>query len=204
VNNREIILRYPQFFSESNQETGMPGYYQKASPLPVSPRQREVLEHIVRRRQSPQHHVLRARIILMGSDRFGNEEIAERLSTSRRTVYQWRERWLGEYQHLVEIEAETEADEKALGRAIQFTLSDAPRSGTPAKYSAETVCQMIAVSCEDPSQCGYPISHWTPQALRIEVIRRRIVVDISIRQIGRFLKGGGSQAPSRALLGTSA
>lgn len=181
----------------------MPGYYQKASPLPVSPSQREVLEQIVRRSKSPQHHVLRARIILMGRDGFGNEEIAERLSTSRRTVYQWRERWLGQHEHLLKIEAETGVDEKALLRAIQFTLSDAPRSGTPAKYSAETVCQIIAVSCEDPSKCGYPISHWTPQALRLEIIKRQIVSDISVRHIGRFLKGCGSQTASSALLGTT-
>ena len=58
------------------------------------------------------------------------------------------------------------------------------------------VCQIITVSCEDPSKCGYPLSHWTPQALRLEVIHRQIVSDISVRQIGRFLKGGGSQAAS--------
>lgn len=181
----------------------MPGYYQKASPLPVSPNQRTVLEQIVRRSKSPQHHVLRARIILMGSEGLGNEAVAEKLSTSRRTVYQWRERWLVQHEHLCQIEAETETetDEKALFQAIQSILSDAPRSGTPAKYSAEAVCQMIAVSCEDPEKCGYPISHWTPQTLRKEVIKRKIIKDISIRHIGRFLKGGGSQAASSAVLG---
>ena len=71
-------------------------------------------------------------------------------------------------------------------------LSDAPRPGTPATYPAEIVCQIIAVSCEDPLKCGHPISHWTPQALRLEVIKREMVEDISVRQIGRFLKGGGS------------
>lgn len=185
----------------------MPGYYQKASPLPVSARQRDILEQIVRRPTSPQHHVLRARIILMGREGYGNQEVAETLSTSRRTVYHWRNRWLADQEHLFKVEAETEADEKALSEAILSALSDAPRPGTPPQYSAETVCQIIAVSCEEVSECGYPLSHWTPQVLREEVIKRQIVEDISVRHIGRFLKGGhvvstdekpGIQAKERA------
>lgn len=182
----------------------MPGYYQKASPLPVSLSQRNILGQIVRRSKSPQHHALRARIILLGSDGFGNKQVAEILSTSRRTVYHWRSRWLAAQEHLLKVEVETEADEKALSEVILSTLSDAPRSGTPTTYSAETVCQIIAVSCEDPSKCGYPINHWTPQVLRLEVIKRQIAENISVRHIGRFLKGGGSQAASSAILGKTA
>ena len=102
----------------------MPGYYQKASPLPVSLRQRELLEQIVRRGKSQQQHVTRAQIILLGRDGYGNAQIADRLSISRRTVYHWRTRWLSETDHLSALEAE--ADEKALSEAILSTLSDAP------------------------------------------------------------------------------
>ena len=179
----------------------MPGFYKKASPLPVSQSQREILEQIVRRSKSQQQHVTRAQIILMGRDGFGNEQIADKLSISRRTVYHWRECWLSQTDQLCQIEAE--ADDAALSRAILSTLSDAPRSGAPVTYTAEMVCQIIAVSCENPLECGYPISHWTPQALRLEVIDREIVEDISTRQLGRFLKGGGSKAASSALLGTA-
>ncbi len=179
----------------------MPGYYKKAKALPVSPKEQDLLEQITRRSTSQQHHVTRARIILMAADGSGNQEIADTLSVSRRTVYHWRTRWLEEANKLKEIEAaETE---KVLSRAILSTLSDAPRPGGPVTYNAETVCQIISVSCEDPEKCGHPISHWTPQALRLEVIDRGIVTDISVRQIGRFLKGGGSKAASGALLGTS-
>ena len=134
---------------------------------------------------------------------FGNQQIADDLHIDRKTVYHWRERWLSQVVHLGQIEAEAEADD-ALSEAIVSFLSDAPRSGTPTTYSAETVCQIIAVSCEDPAKSGYPISHWTPQALRLEVIKRKIVADISVRHIGRFLKGSGSQAASSALLGKTA
>jgi len=168
----------------------MPGYYRKASALPVSQCQREILEQIIRRSKSQQQHVTRAQIVLMGSDGFGNEQIADTLSITRRTVYHWRERWQSQTDHLCQIEVE--ADEKALSEATLSTLSDAPRPGVPVTYSAEMVCQIIAVSCEDPLECGYPISHWTPQALRLEVIKRDIVTDISPRSVGRFLKGGRS------------
>ena len=195
----------------------MPGYYKKARALPVSLRQREVLEQIVRRHKSQQQHVKpacrdgrgagrRAQIILLGGDGFGNGQIADELHIDRKTVYHWRKRWLSQIDQLGQIEAEAEAED-ALSKAIVSFLSDAPRPGTPVTYSAETVCQIIAVSCEDPSKCGYPLSHWTPQALRLEVIHRQIVSDlpvrctqtgISVRQIGRFLKGGGPACASHA------
>ncbi len=179
----------------------MPGYYQKAKALPVSVRQGEILDQIIRRSKSQQQHVKRAEIIVMGGDGFGNQEIADKLSIDRKRVYHWRKRWLSQTDPLSEIESE--CDDSALSKAILSTLSDAPRSGTPATYSAEIVCQIIAVSCEDPLKCGHPISHWIPQALRLEVIDREIVENISVRQIGRFLKGGGSKAASSALLGTA-
>ena len=180
----------------------MPGYFKKANALPVRVRQREVLEQIVRRNKSQQQHVKRAQIILMGGNGFGNQQVADKLCVDRKTVYHWREYWLSQTDHLCEIESE--CDDRALSDVILSTLSDAPRSGAPVTYTAEVVCQIIAVSCEDPLACGHPISHWIPQALRLEVIDRQIVEDISVRQIGRFLKGGGSQAASSALLGTSA
>jgi putative transposase len=178
----------------------MPGCFKKASPLPISHRLREILEQIVRRNKSQQQHVKRAQIILLGSDGFGNVQIADKLSVDRKTVYHWRERWLSQTEQLLKIE--TEADDTALSKAMLSFLSDAPRPGTPATYTPEMVCQIIAISCEAPSNCGYPISHWTPQVLRLEVIKRGIVEDISVRSVGRFLKGSRSQAPSGALLGT--
>jgi putative transposase len=182
-------------------EDTMPGFYKKANALPVSQHQREILEQIVRRYKSQQQHVTRAQIILMSGDGFGNMQIADELNVDRKTVYHWREHWLRQTDHLGQIEAE--ADEEVLSETILSTLSDAPRSGAPVTYSAETVCQIIAVSCEDVSKCGYPFSRWTPKALRLEVIKREIVKDISPRSVGRFLKGGRSKTASGALLGTA-
>lgn len=175
--------------------------FSKAPALPVSFRQREVIEKIICRSTSMQHHVTRAKIILLAAEGIGNVEIAERLNMNRKTIYHWRKQWLNSVDLLSTVELE--GDEKLLYKTILNILSDEQRSGAPLKYSAEVVCQIIAVACEKPEDCGHPISHWTPQALRLEVIKRGIVENISIRQIGRFLKRSRSEAASGALLGKS-
>ena len=168
----------------------MPGYYKKASALPISVTQRAILEELVRRHTSQQHHVKRASIILHSSQGRSITEVTEQVSVHRGTVSTWRKRWLVHQEHLALIEAEE--DKGALSDAILSLLSDAPRPGTPVTYSAQVVSQIVAISCEAPKACGYPISHWTPQALRLEVIARDIVKDISVRSVGRFLKRGRS------------
>ena len=177
----------------------MPGYYKKAPALPVSPRQHALLEQIVRRPSSMQQHVLRARIILLAGEGVGNQSIANQLHVDRKTVYHWRTRWIGDQDRLAAVE--NKEDDPVLSKALLSSLSDAPRMGAPVTYRAEVVCQLIAVSCENPEKCGYPISHWTPKALRSECIQRQIVPGISLRQVGRFLKGGRSKAASGAVLG---
>ena len=47
--------------------------------------------------------------------------------------------------------------------------------------------QLVALACEDPADCGRPISHWTARELADELIKRQIVVSISTRHVGRLL-----------------
>lgn len=178
----------------------MPG--RRAQAVSVTPCQREMLERIVRARQSSQAHVVRARIILDAADGLLNEQIAAGLGLTRQRVSTWRSRWASAFAVLCRIEEEE--GEKPLEQSIDTVLSDAPRPGMPAKFSAEQVCQIIAVACEAPETCGHPISHWTPQALRLEIITRGIVGSISVRQVGRFFKRSRPQAPSGAVLGAAA
>jgi putative transposase len=58
----------------------------------------------------------------------------------------------------------------------------------------------MALACEDPKATGRPVSHWTPRELADEAVHRGIVLSISPRTVGRFLKGGRPQAPSEPLL----
>jgi putative transposase len=187
-------------FLLSERSLSMPG--RLAQAVSVTPCQRELLEQIIRSGKSPQAHVVRARIILYAADGLKNKQIAATLDLPGKRVSAWRARWADFFSVLCRIESEEGA--KALSKHIDQVLSDAPRSGAPCKFSAEQVCQIIAVSCEEPEDCGHPISHWTPQALRLETLKRGIVSSISVRQVGRFLKGSRHKASSGALLGNFA
>ena len=70
--------------------------------------------------------------------------------------------------------------------AEQF-LSDSYRSGAPATYSAEQYTQIIALALMPPSEYNRPITHWTARELTDEVHLQKISLDISQRQIKRFL-----------------
>ena len=83
---------------------------------------------------------------------------------------------------------------------IEEVLSDAPRPGAPVKFTAEQVTQIVAVACEDPENSDRAVTHWTPTELANEVIKREIVVSISPRQVGRFLKSGRTQTPFEPIL----
>lgn len=167
--------------------------------IQVTDKQETILQRIIRRAKSPQNIVLRAKIILAGTA-YGlrNTQIGRELNCNPRTVATWRKRWLEEEVRLSEIESGDK--EGALEAAILETLSDQPRPGTPAKFSAEAVCQIIKVACEDPALSGRPITEWTPRELADEVVKREIVESISPTQVGRFLKRGVVEAASEPLL----
>jgi putative transposase len=58
----------------------------------------------------------------------------------------------------------------------------------------------VALACEDPRDCGRPVTHWSTTELADEAVKRGIVESISPRSVGRFLGRGGPQAASHALL----
>lgn len=94
------------------------------------------------------------------------------------TVRLWRLRWLG-------LQAASLDDLPILER-----LTDAPRSGRPARISAQQTCQIVALACQAPSISGRPISHWSSREIADEVIKRGIVEQISPRHAARLVKGG--------------
>ena len=65
----------------------------KASPLPITPEQRETLERWVRAESTPQGVARRARIVLMAADGVSNNRIASVLKVTRTTVINWRRRF---------------------------------------------------------------------------------------------------------------
>lgn len=170
-----------------------------ADPVGVSPGQRRVLEQLVRRRSTPQQLATRARVILAAAASESNRALAGRLGITRDTTQAWRARWRAAGEVLGAAEAK---DDQALASAVRRVLADAPRSGAPATFTPEQLCQIVAIACESPPDSDRPTSHWTPREIADEVVKRGIVERISVRTVGRFLASGGgrAQAPPEPVL----
>lgn len=152
-----------------------------ATAVVLTAAERVELEGLVRSPSTAQGVALRARMILLLAEGLGITATAERLEVWRKTVSQWRGRWLAS------------ADGSALKR-----LSDAPRSGAPCRITAEEQCAIIALACQRPRDCGLPLSHWSASDLAREALRQELVAQLSPRSAGRFLKRCGPQATSPA------
>jgi putative transposase len=156
----------------------------KAAPIELSSDQERHLNALVRAHSTPQKLAERARIVLLAATGLGVDETARRLGIWRKTASHWRRRWR---------DAEPSAD-------VAARLCDATRSGAPATFTPEQICQIVALSCENPETLGIPISHWSQSELARQAVERGIVKSISHGSVGRFFKRRGYQAASQSLL----
>ena len=143
-------------------------------------------------RSCPQGLGHRAEIILLAFEGLKNEALAERLGCERHGIGIWRRRGKKAFDRLVRIECLEKP--AALRDAIDPVLGDLLRAGCGGQFTAEPITQILAVACEPPGKSGRPVTHWTRRELADEVIKRGIVPSISVRQVGRFLKDGGTSA----------
>lgn len=157
----------------------------KAARITVTQKQESILKQIACSVTNPKRLIQRARMILLGFARRLNGEIAKEIGVDRKQVGLWRRRWQASFDSLVALEQQE--SRATLRRAIEDVLSDAPRAGSPGTFTAEQVTQVLAVACEDPSQSGLPINHWTMRELAAEVVRRNIVPSISASTVQRYL-----------------
>jgi len=67
-------------------------------------------------------------------------------------------------------------------------------------FTAEQICQIMALACEDPERLDVPISQWSQRELARQAVKRGIVKRISHGSIGRIVKISRSQAASKPLL----
>jgi len=155
----------------------------RATPIILTEDERIELERLIRSHSTPQQLSRRARMIVLLADGAGVGETADELKVWRKGVSTWRARWLA-----------------AAGTPVVERLSDAPRSGAPARITAEQICAIVALACEEPEASDLPFTHWSEQALANEAMRRGIVDRISQRSVGRILKRSGRQAASHPLL----
>jgi Homeodomain-like domain len=156
--------------------------------IALTERERTDLERLVRTHTAGQQLVTRAWIILAAGDGQNNAQIARWLGLDDETPGFWRQRWL-------ELR-DVPLDEVSVAER----LADAPRCGAPAKFTAEQVCQIVALACEQPADSGRPISQWSHRELADEIVRRGIVESISPRHAGRLLKRSRSQATPDSVL----
>ena len=140
--------------------------------LNLSDSERNQLQQLINRHNTPQQIAIRAKIILMASEGQNHREIARNLDINRQMARLWRNRWL-------------ETDPKDL--SIHQRLQDSERVGAPVKFSMEQVIELFALACSPPEDYGRPISHWTARELADEIIKRGIIESISIRHVGRLL-----------------
>jgi len=158
----------------------------KAKTIILTDLQRALLEQILRREKSTQQQVRRTQVILAAAEDSANKHIAKQLHLTLKTVRLWRRRWLqvSPAMHT----AEKNGDHKQLEQLIFDAFADEARSGKPADFTPEQICQIVAIACEQPEDSERPISHWTARELADEAIKRCIVTNISPRSAGRFLK----------------
>jgi putative transposase len=166
-------------------------------PITATPRQRRVLEQLVRRHTSPQQQVRRAQAILAAAAGATNAAAGRQAGMTEDTARTWRRRWAAAREALLAAEvAGEEDDDRALAAVVCGVLVDEPRSGAPPTFTPEQLCQVMAIACEPPGDSGRPLSQWTPRELADEAVQRHIVPRISARTVGRFLASGGGRAPA--------
>ena len=167
-----------------------------ALPIHLSDRQQTLLQSLVGASTSPQAEVQRAKIILLAHEGTPNTHIAAELGIGYVVVKKWRRRW---YQADLNSREQNLTD-KELKATIRHLFRDQARPGVPPTFSAEQVAQILALACEKPESSGYPVTHWTPELLAIETVKRKIADTISASSIRNFLKGSRTSAASGPVL----
>jgi transposase len=111
--------------------------------------ERRFLEKCAQARRAPARSVLRAKIVLLAADGLENQEIAERLGTSRQTVGMWRQRYIDKGRAGIEKDAPrggrpNDARLAVEQRIIETTTQVKPRKAT--QWSTRTLARKLGVS----------------------------------------------------------
>ena len=171
-----------------------------ASPIKLSQKQEQILNEYLKSRTVGENLKTRSEIILRANQGESNNVIEKQMGISGKKVTRWRNRYSEQYEELSRIELESP---HKLRRFIEEILGDEQRAGVAPKFGDEQVAAIIALACEDPMKLDLPFSHWSPGLLRIEAIKLGIVTEISVRQVGRFLKRARFTTAQSAMLAES-
>ena len=173
-----------------------------ATEIALTEKQEKILRQLSNARTVSAHLQQRATIILRCFEGKSRLEIMAELGVHKKTITKWRTRWAKNEDKLFELEKQEQG--VAFQRSIEQVLNDAPRCGTPCKFSAEQVCHIMNVACELPQDNDLPLSHWSLPSLADELVKRKIVDSISTSQLQVFLKSGGYKASQSETVDTYA
>lgn len=162
--------------------------YPKKPPLVLTERERQVLENLAHARTIERRCGERATIILQLAAGTPKQAIAQQVHLTRKIVYLWYDRWLAAQERL---HGAADASDKEFRQLIEEILADQPRPGAPATFTAEQVCEIMALACKKPEDLGLPFSTWPPTELARTAVNQKIVASISPASVDRFLKSGG-------------
>lgn len=156
----------------------------------LSPMLAQLLAEIAKSRTLPACMIQRAKLFLLAAEGKLNKEIAPEVGLHPTNVGKWRRRFVGAMDRLEAVEAD---DPEKLRQEVDGLLKDAYRSGASHVYTADQRAFIITLACQDPSDHGFELSHWSLSALRIAAIRKGIVDDISAASISRILRANEVQ-----------
>ena len=117
----------------------------RSPSLKASSLQQRILETIARQVTSSVQQVERTKLILAMLAGKSNQQVNDELGYSWEKAKRWRFRWIQMQPGLDSIELMTESKKVRyeLEKAIRDGLSDAPRSGSPGKFTAHDYCQIL-------------------------------------------------------------
>lgn len=150
--------------------------FPKATEVILSEQEQTALEQLVRRHNIGQQIALRGRIILAAGKGQTNSAIARELKVSINTAQRWRNRFAKAQQISYD------------DLSLEDRLQDGPRPGAPSRITADQRCKIESLACETPENSERPISQWTAREIADEVMKRKIVDEISARHAARLLK----------------
>src|SRR5208282_2941002 len=120
-----------------------------AAPITLTPEQEQDLQRLARAQKTPRTLAGRASMILLAAAGTAVHETARQVGVWPKVVRRWRARWLS----------------VPAAPSIAARLADAPRPGTPATFTPEQICAIMALACEPPEKSNLPLSHWSQSEL---------------------------------------
>jgi transposase len=173
-----MIIRYNVYFCEKQQIMGKKG----ATPIAMEGEHRIFYERLESKHTLPKNEYVRIRILLLSHSGMNNSEVSRVIGVCLNTVKKWRNKWDDNYKYLIILEGEKQIE------YLRIFLKDAPRSGTPKKFSMSQEQAIVALACSKPRDYDIQMTDWTMEMLCKVSSSKKIVQSISTSQVSRLLK----------------